>query len=358
MWGKKKPLPAYLRPQPFTVDTSDPRGMGGLILRYLEWMQIQNYSKETVAGRRVRLRQFAEWCDERSITMPGEVTKPILERYKRYLFYFRQKNGKPLSYHAMVSRLVPVRMFFKWLTKNNFILYNPASELELPRSVKRLPKHVLTEKEAEEVLAQPDVRTSVGLRDRAILETLYSTGIRRGELSNLRLYDLDTDRGTVMIREAKGKKDRIIPIGDRAIAWIEKYLKEVRAMLAPDPDDGILFLSRTGDHIHPDHLTALAHRYVDAAEIGKSGACHLFRHTMATVMLENGADVRFIQQMLGHSQMSTTEVYTHVSVRQLKQIHTATHPAKLDREKVKRLDIAESDNLASAKRKASISKTI
>jgi len=252
---------------------------------------------------------------------------------------------------------VPVRMFFKWLTKNNFILYNPASELELPRRVKRLPKHVLTEREAEEVLAQPDVRTSVGVRDRAILETFYSTGMRRGELSNLRIYDLDIERGTVMIREAKGKKDRIIPIGDRSIAWVEKYLNEVRSMLALDPDEGILFLSRTGEHIHPDHLTALTHRYVDAADIGKTGACHLFRHTMATVMLENGADVRFIQQMLGHAQMSTTEIYTHVSIRQLKQIHTATHPAKLEREKVKRLDISEADKLAAAKLHAALVKS-
>jgi integrase/recombinase XerD len=120
---------------------------------------------------------------------------------------------------------------------------------------------------------------------------------------------------------------RVIPIGERAIAWIEKYLNEVRAHLVIEPDDGTVFLTSTGEPFHPNHLSAMARSYVEQAQIGKGGACHLLRHTAATLMLEGGADIRFIQQMLGRDRLASTQIYTHVSVRMLKQIHAATHPA-------------------------------
>ncbi|MEW6747663.1 MAG: tyrosine-type recombinase/integrase, partial [Planctomycetota bacterium] len=231
-------------------------------------------------------------------------------------------------------RLVPVRAYFKWLTRQNVLLANPASELELPRLEKRLPKHVLTASEAELVLLQADVRDPLGVRDRAILETLYSTGIRRMEVIGLGLFDLDVERGTVMVRQGKGKKDRMIPIGERAVAWIEKYVTDVRPSLVVEPDEGTLFLTNTGESFTPNRLTQLVRNYVDQAAIGKRGACHLFRHTMATIMLENGADIRFIQEMLGHAELSTTQIYTQVSIKKLKEIHTATHPsARVRRER-------------------------
>jgi len=167
------------------------------------------------------------------------------------------------------------------------------------------------------------------LRDRALLETLYSTGMRRLELANLKLYDLDTERGTLMIRQGKGKKDRVIPIGDRAAAWVEKYVQDGRTHLVVEPDDGTVFLSNAGEPFSLDHLSDLVRVHVDAAQIGKRGACHLFRHTMATLMLENGADIRYVQAMLGHADLKTTQIYTQVSIRHLKQIHSATHPAQL-----------------------------
>jgi len=188
---------------------------------------------------------------------------------------------------------------------------------------------VLTEIEAEKVLAAVDVREPMGIRDRAILETLYSTGIRRMELIGLALTDLDTERGTLLVRQGKGKKDRMVPIGERAIAWLEKYLAEVRPELAVPPDDGTIFLTNMGEALSPNRLTQLVRGYEDAADIGKRGACHLFRHTMATLMLENGADIRFIQQMLGHVSLTSTQIYTQVSVKKLKEVHTATHPASL-----------------------------
>jgi len=133
------------------------------------------------------------------------------------------------------------------------------------------------------------------------------------------------------VRQGKGKKDRMIPIGSRALAWIDKYVLEVRPTLARQPDDGTLFLSNQGDTFSPNRLSQMVREYVDGAQLGKSGACHLFRHTMATLMLENGADIRFIQAMLGHAELSTTQIYTQVSIRKLKEIHSLTHPARLDK---------------------------
>ncbi|MGH9971110.1 MAG: site-specific tyrosine recombinase XerC [Pyrinomonadaceae bacterium] len=261
---------------------------------------------------------------------PTDVTKPILERYGRWLYHHRKDDGRPLSFGSQYGQLMGVRMFFRWLARHNHILSNPASELELPRREKRLPKHVLTISEAEAVINQPNTNEALGLRDRAILETFYSTGMRRMELVNLKLFDVDFDRGTVLIH-GKGKKDRMIPIGDRALAWMEKYLNQVRPSIVVEPDEGWLFLTKEGTQMIADHLSSLVKRYVEAANTIKTGACHLFRHTMATLMLEGGADVRYIQQMLGHSRLETTEVYTHVSIRTLKAVHSATHPAHLQR---------------------------
>jgi integrase/recombinase XerD len=312
----------------------DPQGMAVLLDKFLEWMRVTNYSSQTVDNRKLYLSYFIIWAEERGLTRPNEITKPILERYQRFLYHYRKADGNPLSFRSQSSRLVPVRAWFKWLTKNNHILYNPASELELPRLERRLPKHVLTIRESEAVLAVPNVTDSLGLRDRAILETLYSTGIRRMEVVNLKLYDMDVDRGTLMVRQGKGKKDRMVPIGKRAIGWIEKYITEVRPRLIVDPNDVTLFLTHLGEGFTTNRLTQMVREYVDAADIGKRGSCHLFRHTMATLMLENGADVRFIQAMLGHAKLETTQIYTQVSIRKLKEIHEATHPAKMNREEI------------------------
>lgn len=313
-------------------DPSDPEGLWAYLQRHLEWMRVTNYSEHTVTTREAYLGYFIEWCDARSLKRPQEITRPILERYQRFLYYHRKDNGEPLSFRTQHARLVPVRAYFKWLAKNHHILYNPASEIELPKLEKRLPKHVLNQSEAEQVINLADVTTALGLRDRAILETLYSTGIRRLELIHLKLYDLDAERGTVMVRQGKGKKDRMIPIGDRAIAWIEKYLHTARPELITGVDEGVLFLTNLGEAFTPCRLTQLVGNYVNRADLGKTGSCHLFRHTMATLMLEHGADIRYIQEMLGHVKIDTTQIYTQVSIRKLKQIHTATHPARLERQ--------------------------
>jgi integrase/recombinase XerD len=165
------------------------------------------------------------------------------------------------------------------------------------------------------------------VRDRAILEVLYSTGIRRAELAHLAITDIDHERATVLVRQGKGRKDRLIPAGERALTWVAKYLAEVRPGLACGDDEGTLFLTGGGTGFALDALTRLASGYVKASGVPKAGACHLFRHTMATLMLEGGADIRYIQAMLGHAELSTTQIYAQVSVRALQAIHAATHPA-------------------------------
>lgn len=179
-----------------------------------------------------------------------------------------------------------------------------------------------------------------------MLETFYSTGIRRMEMANLTVFDVDHERGTLMVRQGKGKKDRMIPIGARALKWIDKYVHDVRPTLRLADDDGTLFLTHLGEAFTPNRLTQMVREYIDSAEIGKRGSCHLFRHTMATLMLENGADVRFIQAMLGHVSLETTQIYTQVSIKMLKEIHTATHPARLERSRNADLqEDADSDEL-------------
>jgi integrase/recombinase XerD len=310
------------------------KDLNDYLKRYLEALKLQNFSERTIENRELMLGYFIHWAKDRNLARPQEVTKPIIDRYQRYVFHYRKKNGEPLGFSGQHAGLTPVRAFFKWLCKNNHILYNPASEMELPKLEKRLPKHVLSLSEVEQVINQCDLNDPLGLRDRAILELLYSTGMRRMEAIHLKIQDIDIDRGTIMVRQGKGKKDRVIPIGDRAIAWISKYLDEARYQFAVEPDEGHLFLTHTGELITTNRFTQLVRDYVKAADIGKTGSCHLFRHSMATLMLENGADIRYIQAMLGHAKLETTEIYTQVSIRKLKEIHTATHPAKLEHSKL------------------------
>ncbi len=303
--------------------------LAALMYEHLNALRVRDYSVHTVRNRQVHIGFFLAWCGERGLAEPTEITRPVLERYQRYLFHYRKKNGEPLSFRSQHARLVALRTWFRWMTRQNHILHNPASELELPRLGHRLPRHVLTASEAEQVMMQPHVADPLGLRDRAILEVFYSTGIRRLELIRLKLFDLDSERGTLLVRQGKGKKDRFVPIGERAAAWVEKYIREARPQLAADPDDGTLFLTNTAEAINRDHLTWAVRQHVVAANLGKVGACHLFRHTMATLMLEGGADIRFIQAILGHEDLKTTQIYTQVAIRALKQIHAATHPAAM-----------------------------
>jgi len=306
---------------------SDPRSLQAYVHAYIEHLKARNYAVQSVQYKRASLIWFLDWCKERGIVQIQEITRPVLQRYQRHLYYAIGRNQKPLSIQSQCNRLTALRTWFRFLMRENLILYNPASELELPKRERRLPKHTLTAEEAEQVMTQPDITTPEGLRDRAILEVFYSTGIRRAELIGLDLADVNQAAGILGIRQGKGRKDRFVPIGERALLWIEKYLDDART--AQDAGTGPLFTDEAGQRLDPHRVSRAVKKYITNSGVDKDGRCHLFRHTVATLMLENGADIRFIQQMLGHAHLSTTEIYTHVAIHKLKSIHEATHPAKL-----------------------------
>jgi integrase/recombinase XerD len=163
------------------------------------------------------------------------------------------------------------------MTRQNHILHTPASEIDLPRLGRSLPKNIFSAAEVERVMMLCEIEEPIGLRDRAVLEVLYSTGMRRLEIVRLKLYDLSLDRGLLLINQGKGSKDRYVPIGVRAIAWLEKYIREGRPQLVSEPDDFTVFLTAQGEPFSRDHLTFVVKGRIDAAKLGKSGACHLFQ---------------------------------------------------------------------------------
>jgi integrase/recombinase XerD len=296
-----------------------------------EWEAVVAYSPRTIEAQRHAIGRFITWADERGLSKPQDITRPILERYQRHVYHHRKANGQPLTVSAQLGLVLPLQAWFKWLTKQNHILYNPAADLDLPTRPKALPKGLLSIGQVEDVLNSCDITKADGLRMRAMLEVLYSTGIRRFELTGLKLFDVDVERGALMVRQGKGSKDRLVPLGDRACAWVDKYLREVRPDLATGADDYRLFLDDDGRGFEPERVGDLVRRQLTAAGIEHPGSCHLFRVACATHMLENGADIRFIQSLLGHAKLDTTQIYTLVSLAKLKEVHSATHPARLHR---------------------------
>lgn len=296
---------------------------------YLESRLIHNYSHETNRRHDSNIRKFIVWCDERHLDDPRSITKPILERYKKHLYYSRKSNGEPMSFNGQATILTSLKTFFKWLTQNNYLLYNPASELQLPRKPQQLPRYLLSLDEVRDIFNAADTQTASGIRDRAVLELLYSCGLRRQECANLQLQDIDVKQQSVFVREGKGGKDRLLPIGDSALNWLIKYLEDARPELVTMRDEYTVFISDYGEAYQGAGIGRLVKRAMKKVGIEKTGSAHLLRHAMATHMLENGADIRFIQAMLGHSDLKSTQVYTRVSIEKLRKIHRATHPAKV-----------------------------
>lgn len=311
---------------------SDPESLAAWLRRYLDALTVQHRSVADVRTRRSKLAHFHAWCTERGIERPEQVTHAHMQRFQAYLFRYRKANGKPLAINGQRIALFTIEMCFRWLVRQRVLASNPAADLELPKRTDDL-REPLTLDEMEAVLALPDIETLDGLRDRACLELFYATGIRRVELTNLHQSDLDRTRGTLHVRLGKGRKDRFVPVGERALAWVTKYEREARPQVLVDPSVKHLFLNQYGQPLSPDGLSWRVRDYFRQAGITKRGACHLFRHTMATAMLDNGADIRHVQEILGHGQITSTQRYTHVSIARLHAVHAATHPAaKLTRE--------------------------
>jgi integrase/recombinase XerD len=312
--------------KPDGLDRGDPDALALWRDAYLDQLRARNYAEGTLEGRCDALKVFLTWAAERDLKHAGQITRPILEAYQRWLWRYTKANGQRLGWSTQRERLGTLKDYFRWLTKQNVILHNPASELELPRMEKRLPTQALTLTEIARLLAVPNVTDPLGIRDRALLELFYSTGLRRAELCRLEMADLNPERRTLTVRRGKGKRDRVVPVGARALFWLERYLREVRPRLCLDTRTPALFLTGYGEAFNPDVVSRMVASWIKKAT-GRVASCHLLRHTCATHMLEGGADIRYIQQLLGHEKLETTAIYTEVTIRQLQEVHARCHPS-------------------------------
>jgi integrase/recombinase XerD len=301
-------------------------GLTQYMEEYLNTMLVIGLSEHTHRRHQSALRSFILWCEQQHIHELKDVTKETLKSYRKYLYDYRQTNGYPLTKGSLNSKLTPLKKFIQWCTKEHLIDDDFAHDIEIPKKPRGIPTRILMHQTIAHILQQPNTATSEGLRDRAILEVLYSTAIRRSEITYLKCQDVDLIRRTIKINQSKNGQDRFVPICHRAINWVKRYLKTVRPKLVKQPDDGTLFLSREGIAFQPGTLASRVKGYIRSAGINTRGACHLFRHSVATQMLENGADIRYIQALLGHVDLNTTEIYTRVAIKKLKEVHEKTHP--------------------------------
>jgi integrase/recombinase XerD len=325
----------------------DPQSLLFLSARFLEHLRIRHYSPRTVYRLDRHLSYFRKYCEALTLTQARQVTRAVILSYQSYLFHYKKPDGAPLSVGTQNQWLVSLVQFFSYLTREGLILYNPASDIDRPRKEKRLPKALLSAEEVQTILASIDTREPEGIRDRAIVETLYSTGIRRMELCNLDLAHVDLAQGLLRVFQGKGRKDRVVPIGARAVEWVEKYLADVRPALCPSLHQPALFLTNWATRYTESHLTKIVRQIIRSAGIAKPGSCHLFRHAFATGLLQNGCDVRHIQIMLGHASLETTQIYTHLAIADLQEAHRRYHPtscppkpAEADAENARRGDTA------------------
>lgn len=314
------------QPAPDGFDRSRPDTLASLADRWMQRLEERAYSPRTLDMHRWALKSFLQWCHERDLTNPNDITKPILESFQRWLYRYRQKNGKPLGVTTQRSRLGAVQRFFAWLCRENHLAANPAADLELPRKPAKILPKALGPDELAELFSLPDTGDVLGLRDRTMLETLYSCALRRSELTRLDLEDIDLSRRVLTVRKGKGGKSRVVPLGERAVYWLTRYLERSRPRLEVELSERALFISGYGDRLNPNYLGNWVKRMLGKAGIDKPGSCHLLRHSCATHMHDNGADIRFIQQLLGHARLDTTQIYTEVSITALQEVHARTHP--------------------------------
>lgn len=307
-------------------DRNLPGTLTNRVEAWLQAMAIRAYSPRSLEATRWAMRSFLLWAHGQGVTLPDRVTPATLETWQRALAGAKSATGQPLLVSTQRARLGHVQRFFAWLFRGGQLQSNPAAGLELPRRQPRPLPRTLSLAQVQAVLAVPDVSDGLGLRDRAILEVLYATGIRRRELVMLDVGDVDFTAPALVIRHGKGNKSRVVPLGSRATGWLERYTHEGRPLLTPNSAASALFLTGYGGRFSVAGMGNLVHARMSAAGIREIGCCHLFRHACATHMLERGADIRVIQQLLGHVRLETTAIYTDVTIALLKEVHTRCHP--------------------------------
>lgn len=301
--------------------------------RFLLDRQVANQSTRTIETYRHRLQRFANWCDQRGVEYIVDLNSEVLAGYRRYLYHFtNDRTGKPISATTQAHHLIVLRGLLRWLLKHKLIPNDLSTDIELPRQSARRLGEFLTLDEVGSMLDVPDITTPLGIRNRAILELLYSSAIRVSELASLRLSEIDRNRGLIVIRRGKGDKDRLAPTSNSALVWLDKYITEVRPKLDKCRAGTSLLIGIRGRALSRQAITAIVAEIKITAGVHKHGACHLLRHTAATQMMENGADLRSLQAYLGHEHISTTQIYTHMTLGHLKEVHGKTHPTGDDRD--------------------------
>ena len=281
------------------------------------WLE-DGLARNTLDSYRRDLRQFGRW-------LRGGYGRTLLETQHAdvlaYLAYRFEHKGKASSAARLLSSL---KRFFQFALRERLLARDPTLNIDAPRQARRLPKS-LTEADVEALLAAPDTATPLGLRDRAMLELLYAAGLRVSELVSVSVAQLSVDMGVVRTL-GKGSKERLVPVGDEALAWIRSYTSEARPALLAGRAAEALFVTARAQAMSRQAFWNLIKRYALRAGIAISISPHTLRHAFATHLLNHGADLRVVQMLLGHADISTTQIYTHVARERLKQLHAKHHP--------------------------------
>ncbi len=297
---------------------------------YLLLCEAKGDSPDTIVNKVAGLEKFATWCRTRGVFHIDKIDLDLMDDYMLYLNQYRKRlNGKPMTVASKRGYLTYVKTFVEKLYIKGLLTSNTLEHIELPKIGRPLPKAIFSEDEIAKVLSQSLLFGFSGMRDRAILETFFATGIRRIELANLDIEDVDLHEQQVRIRKGKGNRDRFVPISERGCEWIAFYLSKIRNRISFLKSGSALFLANNGKRFRPNKLSDMVSRYVMLAGMKRSGSCYLFRHATATTMLNNGADLRHVQEMLGHADISTTQIYTHVSQTKLTEVYNKSHPSAL-----------------------------
>lgn len=314
------------------MDSEQRKKMNLIVIRFIEAATAWNWSRKSLVSYEQNIRYFIDWlAAETDIETLAEVTPDALASYQMALLSMETKREERLSIGTQRQRITAIKSFFRWLAEEGKLLSNPAASLRGPKQRQRLPQPLITPKEAIRLLDSVKTNTPLGLRDRAIVEVLYSTGIRSAELRALQLVDFDPVGQTLTINAGKGNKDRMVPLGSIAAATVSDYIAQARPKLALDPTVLNLFLTKGGRELDPLAVINAVRRHLKRAGIDKPIRPHRLRHACATHMLKGGADIRHIQKLLGHASLQTTQIYTRVEIGDLKAVHRRFHPRERGR---------------------------
>jgi integrase/recombinase XerD len=307
--------------------SNEPLNFDALFGRYSQHLESLNYSSVTLRTLEVYFHRFAEFLAESKITDVHTVTAAVLQEFQRWVFYQPTVRGTARTVASQNRVLSGIRNFFAFLTREGYLAHNPAQGLRLSKEPDALPKNVLTPEEARKIIEAPDVHTLSGYRDRTLLEVLYATGVRKAELRNLTVADVNLEEELLRVNRGKGGKDRVVPLSAIACQFLENYIKAIRPELLKGRDTDKLFLSiRDGVPIGVHGIKQIINRYVRRLNLKKHVTCHLWRHSCATHLLKNNANLRHVQEMLGHKSLATTERYLRLTIADLKEAHHKFHP--------------------------------